>query len=128
MQSNAPALCTGRRSFKMTSTLQGDPWDDPLDANHGNSNEVLIPLLESTLGGAVLGLSVVATDGVTTLLESSERQAAVLHLRTDASSDLHFLTVQVAMPWLTRAFVFDGCLWAYHPELRSIPGTELELK
>lgn len=126
MTTNAPAFCTGQRTFKMMSAMQGDPWHDPQDSRQENLSIALIPILESALRGTVLGLVVDAADGMMTLLESQERQTAVLQLRTHASADLRFLTVQVPAPWRTRAFVFDGCLWVYHPELLSIRGTELE--
>jgi hypothetical protein len=125
MPTNAPALCTGRRSYKMASAMQGDPWEDPVDMSHGSSSDVVIPLLESTQNGAVLGLVVAAEDGVTALLESRERHPAVMLLRTDTSPNQRFLTLLVSKPWRVRAFIFDGYLWAYHPAMQSILGTEL---
>lgn len=126
MPTTAPALCTGRRSYKMATRMRGDPWLDPSDANDAHSNDVVIPILESTKHGAVLGLVVEAEGGVTALFESLERQRAVVQLQSDNGADLRFQTLIVHQPWRTRVFVLDGCLWIYHPDLQSIIGTELE--
>jgi len=123
----APALCTGRRSYKMTTRMKGEPWLDPADANDANSTDVFIPIVESAAYGAVLGLVVEAKSGVAALLESTERQRAVVQLESDSRADVRFQTLIVPMPWRARAFVFDGCLWIYHPALQAILGTELEV-
>lgn len=125
MTTMAPALCTGRCSYKMATRMKGDPWLDPSDTNDANSNDVVIPILESTKHGAVLGLVVEAEDGVTSLLESTAQHLAVVQLRSDASADVRFQTLIVPLPWLTRAFVFESCLWIYHPDEQAIIGTEL---
>jgi hypothetical protein len=123
---NAPALCTGRRSYKLAARMKGDPWMDPPDASDSSSNDIVVPLLESSMQGAVLGLVVDAERGVTALLESNERQRAVVQFQSDHSADVQFQTLIVAMPWRTRVAVYDGCVWMYHPDLQVIVGTELE--
>lgn len=125
MPTMAPALCTGRCSFKMATRMKGDPWLDPSDTNDANSNDVVIPILESTKHGGVLGLVVEAETGVTALLESTAHHRAVVQIRSDASADVRFQTLIAPMPWLARAFVFDSCLWIYHPDEQTIIGTEL---
>ena len=125
MPTMAPALCTGRYSYKMATRMKGDPWLDPSDTNDANSNDVVIPILESTKHGAVLGLVVEAEGGVTALLESTVHHRAMVQLQCDASADVRFQTLIAPMPWLARAFVFDGCLWTYHPDEQAIVGTEL---
>ena len=126
MSTSSPTLCTGRRSYKMATRLSGDPWLDPSDTNDASSNDVVIPIFESTKHGAVLGLVVEAEGGVASLLESKDRRRAVVQIQSDNSADTRFQTLIVSMPWRTRAFVSDGCLWIYHPDLPVIMGTELE--
>ena len=127
MPTSSPALCTGRRSYKMATRLRGDPWLDPSDTNDASSNDVVIPILESTKHGAALGMVVEAEGGVASLLESKDRQRAVVQIQSDNSADTRFQTLIVPMPWRARAFVADGCLWIYHPDLPAIMGTELEV-
>ena len=127
MPTISPAICTGRRSYKMATRMKGDPWLDPADTNDANSNDVVIPILESTRHGAVLGLVVEAEGGVSALLESKERHRAVAQLQSDKGADVRFQTLIVSMPWRTRVFISDGCLWTYHPDLHAISGIELEV-
>lgn len=126
MPTMAPALCTGRFSYKMATRIKGDPWLDQDDTDHAASNDVVVPLLEFSKHGAVLGLVVEADGGVTTLLESTASQRAVVQLQSDVSATVRFQTLIAPMPWLARPFVFDGCLWIYHSDEPAIVGTELE--
>lgn len=126
MHTNAPAFCSGRRGYKMATAMHGDLWEDPLDASHASSTEVVIPLVESVSGDVLLGLVAEAGEGVTALLESNERHRVVLLAATDSGGDARFLSIVVSRPWRVRTFFFDGVLWVYHPELRSLPGTQLE--
>lgn len=125
MPTMAPALCTGRYSYKMATRMKGDPWLDPSDSNDSHSNDVVVPLLESTKSGAVLGLVIEAEGGVTALLESTSQHRAVLQFRSDVSADVRFQTLISPMPWLARAFIFDRCIWIYHSDEQAIVGTEL---
>lgn len=126
MSTMAPALCTGRRSCKMAARMKGDPWLDPSDANDAQTNDIVIPILESTKHGSVLSLVVEAEGGVTALLESTVEHRAVVQVRSDSRADIRFHTLIAPYPWQTRAFVFDGCLWIYHSDDHVIVGTKLE--
>ena len=120
-------LCTGRYSYKMATRMKGDPWLDQDDTDHAASNDIVVPLLEFSKDGAVLGLVVEAEGGVTALLESTTRKRAVVQLQSDARAGIRFQTLIAPMPWLARPFVFDGCLWIYHSDVPAIVGTELEV-
>ena len=126
MPTMAPALCTGRYSYKVGTRMKGDPWLDQNDGDHTASNDVVIPLLEFSKHGAVLSLVVEAELGARTLLESTENQRAVIQLQSDTRASVRFQTLIAPMPWLARPFMFNGCLWIYHSDEASIVGTELE--
>jgi hypothetical protein len=123
---SSPRFCTGSFSYLQGQRIKGDPWLDPEHAYDANSDEVVIPLVESARQAAVLGLVVETTTGVTALLESKERQRAELQYQADNSPDIRFFTLLVARPWQARVFVYDQRLWLYHPDLPEADGWDLE--
>lgn len=122
----SPRFGTGSLSYLQGQRIKGDPWLDPEHAVEANSDEVVLPLLESARQAAVLGLVVESTSGVTALLESKDRQRAELQFQADNSPDLRFFTLLVARPWRARVFVYDQRLWIYHPDLPYAYGWDLE--
>jgi hypothetical protein len=125
--SDAPRLGTGHISYKKTQRIEGDPWREPGHVFDGASSEVVLPLLESELDRAVVGLRVDAPQGVLALLESDkERHRAVLQLQAANRAAVPFGSLRVTRPWLTSLFVHDAHLWVYHPELPQALGWKLE--
>lgn len=122
----APRLCSGSFNFRFATKFKSEPWLDPEHGDDGGSDEVVLPLLESTLSAAVLGLKLETTAGLADLLRSGERMRAVLVL-DDASSQTAFNVVVVAEPWRLRVFIHAGLLWAYHPLLSRLDGWTLQL-
>ncbi|NPC55889.1 hypothetical protein [Caenimonas soli] len=124
---DAPRLCTGHVSYKNEQRIEGDPWMQPEHVSDGTSSTIVVPLLESELEHAVVGLRIDAPQGVLALLESDqERHRAVLQLQAENRADALFGTLSVARPWLTSLFVYDAHLWVYHPELAQAYGWKLE--
>ncbi len=121
----APRLCSGSFNFRFATKFKGEPWLEPEHGDDGSSDEVVLPVLESTVGGAVLGLRLETTAGLADVLRSSERMRAVLVL-DDASSQTAFHTVAVAEPGRLRGFVHGGLLWVYHPLLSRLDGWTLQ--
>lgn len=121
----SPALCSGRISYKMSARMKSDPWADVDDSQDASSNEVVLPIVESTSHAAVLGLVIEARSGIAALLRSSEKQRTVLQIQSDNRPDVRFHTFNAAVPWRARAFVFDDHLWLYHPQLRAMLGFAL---
>lgn len=123
---DSPRFCTGLFSFQRGHWIKTEPWQDEGQAYDANVDEIVVPLLESTAHGAVLGLMIETTSAASELLESGARQRAVLRYQAEDSPDLSFFTLQVARPWSTRVFVYDDCLWIYHPDLHEAHGWGLE--
>lgn len=124
---DAPRLCTGHISYKKGQRIESDPWRQPIHAFTGSPSEVVVPLLESDLARAVVGLRIDAPQGVLSLLDSTrERHRAVLQLQAQNRPDVQFGTLVVTRPWLASLFVYDAHLWVYHPELPQALGWRLE--
>lgn len=121
----APRLCSGSFNFRFATKFKSEPWLEPEHGDDGGSDEVVLPLLESTVGGAVLGLRIETTAGLADLLHSGERMRAVLVL-DDASSQTAFHTIAATEPWRLRVFIHGGLLWAYHPLLSRLDGWTLQ--
>ena len=123
---DSPRLGTGRVSYKKGQRIEADPWRQPVHGA-GASSEVVVPLIESELGRAVVGLKIDAPQGIVALLESSEeRYRAVLQLQAQNRPDVLFGTLNVTRPWLASLFVYDAHLWVYHPDLPQALGWRLE--
>jgi hypothetical protein len=125
---DAPRQCTGHVSYKKAQRIEGDPWKEPQHVvDDGASSEVVVPLLESELERAVVGLRIEAPLGVLALLESDKtRYRAVLQLQAENGAEVLFGTLSVTRPWLTSLFIYDAHLWVYHPELSHALGWRLE--
>lgn len=123
---DSPHLCTGVFSFQRGHWIKKEPWQEETRAYDTNSDEVVVPLLESTAHGAVLGLVIDTTVAAAELLESGARQRAALRYQAEDSADVPFFTLQVARPWSTRVFVYDARLWVYHPDLTEAHGWAVE--
>jgi hypothetical protein len=124
---DAPRLGTGHISYKKEQRIEGDPWREPAHVFDEASSEVVVPLIESELERAVVGLRIDAPQGILALLESDkERHRAVLQLQAENRADVLFGTLSVTRPWLTSLFVYDAHLWVYHPELPQALGWKLE--
>lgn len=118
-------LCTGRACYSGTWRIEGDPWRAPRPMDDG-SGEIVVPLLESTYEGVVVGLRMDAPHGVLALLEAgNERQRAVLQVEARGRRAVPFGTLQVSKPWLAQLFVHEGHLWVAHPDLPQAAGWKL---
>jgi hypothetical protein len=124
---DAPRLGTGHISYKKAQRIEGDPWVKPQQVSDAASSEVVVPLIESELERAVVGLRIDAPHGVLALLDSDqERHHAVLQLQAENRADVRFGSLNVTRPWLTSLFVYDAHLWVVHPELPQALGWKLE--
>ena len=124
---DAPRLGTGHVSYKKEQRIEGDPWMQPPHISDAASSEVVVPLIESELDRAVVGLKMDAPQGVLALLESDkERHRALLQVQAANRAGVQFGTLSVTRPWLTSVFVHDAHLWVVHPELSQALGWKLE--
>jgi len=125
---DAPRLTTGTTSYRNQHRSAADPREQPAHVEGAPSAEVVVPLIESTHRGAVIGLRIAAPHGDLALLESDgARQLAVLQLEAqDLAEVLAFGALSVTRPWLATLFVHDGHLWVHHPELAQPLGWRLE--
>jgi hypothetical protein len=124
---DAPRLGTGHVSYEKEQRIEGDPWRQPEHIVDGATSGVVVPLIESELERAVVGLRIDAPRGVLALLESDqEKRRAVLQLQAENHADVLFGALSVTRPWLTSLFVYDAHLWVYHPELPQALGWKLE--
>lgn len=125
--SDALHLCTGRACYCGTARIDGEPWH-AARASDDASTQIVVPLLESTYEGAVVGLRMDAPDGAVALLQSGDEQhRAVLQVETQGGHAVPFGTLDVKKPWLAQLFVHDGHLWVQHPELPQALGWKLGL-
>lgn len=122
----SPRLCSGSFNFRFDIKNKKDPWLEPEHGDDGGTDNVVLPLLESTVNDAVLGLKLETTAALADLLCSDARMRAELVL-DDKSSQTTFYNIIVAEPWRLRFFVYAGKLWAYHPNLNRLDGWTLQI-
>jgi hypothetical protein len=124
---DAPPLGTGHISYRKAQRIEGEPWKEPAHAFDGAPSEIVVPLIESEVEHAVVGLRIGTPHGALALLESDqETHRAVLQLQADNRADALFGTLEVKRPWLASLFVYEAHLWVYHPELPQAVGWRLE--
>lgn len=123
---DSPRFCTGTVSFRQAERIKGNPWSEAEHAGDVGSDELIVPLLESTQRAGVLSLLIKSTQGVGILESRTDRPQAVLQYQADNVADQLFFTPQVPQPWRIRAFIHDARLWIYHPELPRIHGWPVE--
>lgn len=117
---SSPRLSTGAASFKLETLLRANPWMDPEEGTDSQADEVIIPLLESLSSSTLLCARVPSTSSVDSVFASDAPCIATFELRGE--HDVQFARERITRPWLTRPFVFGGCLYLYHPDLPSLPG------
>jgi len=122
---DAPRMGTGHISYRNAQRIVGDPWRPLETGAQEQTSEIVIPLIESELNRAVLGLRVEAPRGVLALLQSDEKHRAVLQLQAENRDDALLGTLTVSRPWLTSVYVYDAHLWVYHPDLPQALGWKL---
>ncbi|WP_156804231.1 hypothetical protein [Rhodanobacter fulvus] len=122
---SAPRACTGQINYRLSMRMKLAPWDDPEHGSDANSRFLFVPLLESVVDAAAIGLRMETTDGLETVLLSQERQRAVLEIQSDRVAEQRLFVMNVPKPWTGRVFVHDHKLWFWHPELKQIVGWEL---
>lgn len=122
---DALRLCTGRACYRGPSRMDGEPWRAAPAADHASA-QIVAPLLESAVDGAVVGLRMEAPHGVPALLQAGdEPRRAVLQVELQGRQAVPFGTLHVQGPWLAQLFVYDGHLWVDHPGLPQPLGWEL---
>ncbi|NMG36736.1 hypothetical protein GRF61_19980 [Azoarcus sp. TTM-91] len=122
----APRLSTGRINYRFGARMKLPPWQEPEHGDDG-AGTVVLPLLESAVDAAVVGVEVESSRGLNELLGSRERLHATLLVQADNHADLRLLRFYAAQPWAGRVFMHDGLLWFYHPEASRIEGWRLEV-
>jgi hypothetical protein len=121
---DASGVCSGRVCYRGTVRSDEAPWSAMEDAA---STEVVVPLLESADGGAVIGLRMDAPRGVPAMLQGGhEPKRAILQVEVPGRPAVSFGGIAVKRPWMALPFVHDGHLWLHHPELVQVPGWKLE--
>jgi hypothetical protein len=116
----SPRLSTGVSSFKLEALLRSNPWSDPVDVSDSEADEVIIPILESLPRSTLLCARVPSTSSVDSVLASNESFLTTFELRGEL--DVQFARDPIGRPWLTRPFVYGGCLYLYHPDLPNLRG------
>ncbi|QQX86578.1 hypothetical protein JJQ59_27790 [Cupriavidus necator] len=121
----SPRQCSGRVNYRFAQRTNLPPWEEPSHGDDSGSNEFVIPLLEVTESGQVLGMRLQARGAIADTLASTERLPAELILE-DRYGSVVFHTLSAQEPWHIRLFVHDHTLWAYHARLRRLEGWRLE--
>lgn len=122
----APRLCTGSINYRFATRMKLPPWEEPEHGDDGGADLVIVPLLESPVDSAVIGVEIASTAGLQAMLDSAERIRAVLVLQADLHPDIRFFSFMSPYPWQGRIFIHDSILWFYHPELNRIKGWNLQ--
>lgn len=125
MQALQPRMSTGGVNFRFTQRQRTAPWEEPDQGHDGAEVAIVLPMLESTASQNILGLRLDNTSGLAGMLRSSERMRTALVL-DEGTRQTAFAVLTVAMPWRLRWFVHGGVLWAFHAQLQSIQGWELQ--
>ncbi|MFM8333604.1 MAG: hypothetical protein ACKN9T_18150 [Candidatus Methylumidiphilus sp.] len=120
---SAPRLTAGAACFAQETQLAGPPWSEPEVAYGGQSNDVVIPLLEAA-NEAALCVRVDWVKGLDALFASATPHLARFEL-IGRNGSVAFFTQKLPKPWLAQPFVHDGWLYLYHPDLKMIPGWKL---
>ena len=123
---SAPRLCTGQINYRLAARMKLPPWEDPERGSDADSGALFVPILESAVDAGVLGVRIQTTNGLETTLASGERIRSVLELHSDRKAETGLQVLNLAKPWLGRAFIHEHTLWFYHPELKWLAGWELE--
>lgn len=121
----SPRPCSGRVNYRFVQRTTIPPWDEPSHGDDAGSNEFILPLLEITDSGQVLGLRLPAPGAIAVTLASGERLRAELVLE-DRNGSIAFHTLSTQEPWRVRIFVHDQTLWVYHARQRRLEGWRLE--
>lgn len=125
---DALRLCTGRVCYGGTARIDDAPWRAAQPGEAGTA-EIVLPLLESTHDGAVVGLRMDARNGALALLQAgNELRRATLQVEVQGRPAVPFGTIAVKRAWLALLFVYDGHLWVYHPDLVQALGWELAVR
>ena len=122
-----PRFSTGSLNYRVATRMKLPPWQEPEHGDDGGKGMVVLPLLESAVEAAVLGIEIEFNRGLDELLDSRERLHATLLVQADNHADLRLLRFVAAQPWAGRVFIHDGLLWFYHPEWSRIEGWRLDV-
>jgi len=127
-QRTRPSFCartlTGRSSIRVEKWLKDDPWIEPTVVStmaHEN-NEAVLPILESTSDNTLLVLRVDHLQGVTRLFDRTGEIIPTRFQIMGQHGEGGFYLKRLREPWITSAFIFDGALFIYHPDIGSLPG------
>jgi len=117
-------LCSGTVNFRVAMKTKAPPWEEPEHTDDTASNEFVIPLLESSVSDAVIGLRLASDTGIAKTFESKERIPYTLCFDSN-DSEVRFFSGNAPEPWRIRLFIHSGMLWAYHSRARRIHGWKL---
>ena len=122
-----PRTLTGVSSVKMESWLPGEPWIEPelIDGGERNTNETVIPLVESLSSKTLLCLRVENAGNLVEIFEKRGELLTTTFQIMNQNDENGFFRKKMAEPWRTRPFVFDRTLFLYHPSMNSVPGWTL---
>lgn len=119
---------TGRSSIKAEQRLSSPPWEDPERVHFEayENDEAVVPLLESVAGDDLL---VLRADHLSSAAEFFEREEAIptrFQIFRQQPDNKGFHAAKIHKPWETQVFIFDGRLFLYHPEMKSLLGWTIQ--
>jgi len=124
LKSSGMRTLTGRSSIKVEQRLLGDPWIEPeVVSSDGHFNdEAVIPILESMTDNSMLVLRANHIGSIKDFLQLDELIPTRFQIMGQHGDHEAFFSTRVRAPWRSMAFVFDGALFLYHSEFKSIMG------
>lgn len=113
---------SGRSSIKVEERRTDDPWEEPkvVNSDSQHNDEAVKPILESTVDGSLLVLRVDHTDGIKKFFDMTGLQQTRFQIFGEQPDKAGFFSAGLRQPWNASAFVFEGALHLYHPDLRHI--------
>lgn len=117
-------MLTGQSSIKVEKWLKEDPWIEPtVVATMAHENdEAVVPILESKSDMSLLVLRVDHLQGITALFERTEEFIPTRFQIMGQHGNSGCYLKRLREPWNASAFVFEGVLFIYHPDIGSLPG------
>lgn len=118
---------TGQSSIEIEQRLEGEPWNEIRVAPGCHQlDEAVVPILESVTDKSLLVLRVDHKEGPESFLNNRGAYLTRFQVFEQHDDNRGFYSFRLTEPWIASAFIHEGALFIYHPDLPSIPGWPLK--
>lgn len=129
---SGPRHLTGKSVLTMSEQrMSGEPWDRSPRILQHQLDEFVMPVLDSMTDQSLLVFRVKRKDAGMEdprpdLFFSIRNKLPTSFQIFEENDDNGFYFANVARPWISSAFIFEGHLHLYHPDFDTIPGWPLK--